>query len=123
MYVEEHSVPANIGEPDASVSSAACGCGRQQRLPGRAAIHTSVLGWGAIVGSGRRRDTFCARPIGHIRMTVIALKAESDPLLGHVIESSRSIPGFEFVAGIFRKVWGIYRGGSGALALDGRTQH
>ena len=55
-------------------------------------------------------------------MAIVIFPAESDVLLGHVVESDGGIPSFEGIAGIACEVRRIGGGGDGGFAVDGRNE-
>src|SRR5208283_316691 len=125
---DKRLVLAQIGKPH---SAALCSAGglrgaqgqRSRRVPVVASKKLRV----AVIrirysARTRWRNPAATRPIRHACVTVVVLPAEGDPLLGHVIEGERRIPGFEGVPGISRKVGRVDRRGGGSLAIDGRKQ-
>src|SRR5215469_7064012 len=79
-----------------------------------AGIRTGDYAWSSI-HSGTYPTV--PRPIRHIGMAIPILTAEGDVLLRHPVESERSIPGLERIAGVLCEV---RRAGDGVGAIDWR---
>src|SRR5580704_12039493 len=71
-------------------------------------------------GAGRRCNSSRSRKIWSVGSAVIELRPECNVLAGHPIKCSRSVPSFELVPWIFRKVG---RARSCRCAVDRRQQH